>query len=389
MNIKNFLRSVRPNILKTKSNPVYRSYIHRSKSHHKDISSNYRSIASTAFMGNIIAHRAIGMIARNASNVTFLLYKQDGSKQTEIYDHTALSILQRPSKNISGVQFLETLFTHQMISGNAYIHIVKNQNRIPIGMELLRPDRIKIVSDSDGTKYIYNIGNDSYCFNMNDDGLSDILHLKNFHPLDDWYGLSSLEVALDSIDQHNKCISWNKSLLENGARPSGALMVKSGNHNSGYISDEQFDRLKSQINEQLSGEDNAGRVMILEGGLEWQDISINPKDMDFIETKNGAARDIALALGIPPQMLGIKGDNTYNNMSEARVAFWEETVLPLLGKFCSSLSHWLSFHFDEELIFTHDIDNISALNVKRQTLWDNLKNSDFITNEEKRQMLGF
>lgn len=128
---------------------------------------------------------------------------------------------------------------------------------------------------------------------------------------------------------HQQSSYWNHLLLQNGARPSGALIVKDSN---GYLSDEQFERLQTQLSEKFSGNSNAGKPLLLEGGLGWQEMSINPKDMDFIESKNSAAREIALAFGVPPQLLGINGDNTYSNMQEARLALWEETLIPLLDK---------------------------------------------------------
>ena len=74
------------------------------------------------------------------------------------------------------------------------------------------------------------------------------------------------------------------------------------------------------IKEQFTGQSNAGKPILLEGGLQWQEMNLTPKDMDFIESKNSAARDIALAFGVPPQLLTIKGDNSYNNMQEATIA---------------------------------------------------------------------
>ena len=135
--------------------------------------------------------------------------------------------------------------------------------------------------------------------------MSKILHLKNYHPTNSHYGLSSLDATSQSIELHNQATNWNSSLLRNGARPSGALIVKESN---GYLSDDQFERLQAQLTDKFTGSNNSGRPLLLEGGLDWQEMSINPKDMDFIESKNAAAREIALAFGVPPQLLGINGD---------------------------------------------------------------------------------
>jgi HK97 family phage portal protein len=118
-------------------------------------------------------------------------------------------------------------------------------------------------------------------------------------------------------------------------------------------------------------------------------MSISPKDMDFIESKNSAAREIALSFGVPPQLLGISGDNTYSNMQEARLALWEETLIPLLDKLADALGNWLSHMYGEEIIIDFDRDAISALTEKRENLWAKIASADFMTINEKRAFFGF
>ena len=78
--------------------------------------------------------------------------------------------------------------------------------------------------------------------------------------------------------------------------------------------------------------------MVLEGGLDWKAMALSPKDMDFVELKNAAAREIALAFGVPPMLLGIPGDNTYANLAEANRALWRQTVIPLVRRVADDLS---------------------------------------------------
>jgi HK97 family phage portal protein len=237
--------------------------------------------------------------------------------------------------------------------------------------------------------YVYNNGHEDKVFPVNViNGLSNILHLKNFHPLDDWYGLSSIEAAFYSIEQHNQSAVWNQALLQNGARPSGALVMTSKLNDRPYLTDEQFQRLKKQVDETYMGAHNAGRPLLLEGGLEWREMSMSPKDMDFIESKNTSARDIALALGVPPQLLGLPGDNTYSNMQEARLALWEETILPLLDHTADALNNWLPKLFGVEFKLAYNIDEISALSSRRENIWKKLEQSSFLTINEKREMVG-
>jgi HK97 family phage portal protein len=115
------------------------------------------------------------------------------------------------------------------------------------------------------------------------------------------------------------------------------------------LTDEQFRRLKEMIEEDFTGAVNSGKPMILEGGLDWKEISLSPKDMDFIEGKHSAARDIALAFGVPPQLLGISGDNTYSNLVEARTTLWEQTILPLAQNTIDHIGRWLLSYINKKL----------------------------------------
>jgi phage portal protein BeeE len=75
-----------------------------------------------------------------------------------------------------------------------------------------------------------------------------------------------MEAGAYAIDQHNEASKWNQALMQNGARPSGALVVQMNKDGDANLSEEQFERLKSQLDEQYSGHSNAGRPMLLEGG---------------------------------------------------------------------------------------------------------------------------
>ena len=348
---------------------------------------DYETFAAEGYINNVVAHRAISLIARSVASIGLCYYELDGTKKKELDDNDAIiALLRKPNPTSSYIKFMEAAVSSYLISGNVYIQAIRNDKNEVEEMYLLRSDRMTILPGHCNIPkgFRYKINNMTFYFPCNDNnGECDILHIKNYHPLDDWYGLSPMEAAQYSIDQHNECIKWNKSLLENGARPCGALVVKQ------TMSDETYERLKSEMDDKINGGDNSGKYLILEGGIEWKEMSINPRDMDFIETKNSSARDIAIAFGVPSQMLGIKGDATYNNMSEARLSFWEETVLPICKMILGELSDWLSKSYDRNLIIEPDLDTISAISEKRQKIWETVNNSDFVSENEKRESLGY
>ena len=352
----------------------------------------YKKFADEAYSKNVIAHRAIAMIATSAASVPWQLQHvdADGTRHV-IARHPLLTLLSRPNPCCSGVSFFESVYSYKLLSGNSYLHAIAAEDSRPAELHALRPDRVQVIAGKDSMPigYRYTIDKHSRDFMMDRlTGRSPILHMKCFHPLHDWYGLSPVEAAAYSIDQHNQAGQWNQSLLQNGARPSGALVVKMPENHSGMLSEQQYQRLKSQLDDQYSGALNAGRPLLLEGGLEWREMSLSPKDMDFLDMKHSAARDIALAFGVPPQLLGIPGDNTFSNLAEARLALWEQTILPLLDNMVDALNHWLVPQFGESLQLSYDENAISALALRREKVWERIENASFLTLNEKRRAVG-
>lgn len=349
----------------------------------------YDTLAEEGFRKNVIAYRCVSMIATAAANVPWLIYDRRGH---ELGQHELLDLLRHPNPLQDGVSLLESVYANLLIAGNAYIEGVRpRDHEPPVELFALRPDRMKLVPGPSGLPQAYEYGVGGKVTRWTADpitGASAILHIKQFHPLDDWYGLPPLEAALLSVDQHNAAGSWNQALLNQGARPSGALVFapKDGPAN---LTDEQLQRLREDMDQLYGGKGNAGRPLILEGGLDWREMSLSPKDMDWLAGRDAAARDIALAFGVPAQLIGIPGSQTYANMAEARLAFYEETVLPLVGRVMAAFEHWLMMQADEDFTLGLDADAVHALTARRDHLWDKLQNADFLSLNEKRAALGY
>lgn len=351
---------------------------------------DYGRFAQEAYARNVIAHRAIELVASGVASVPLKLCETRGGAWRTLPQHPVTALLSRPNPMQGGAELMAALVSYRLIGGNAYLHAVGPKGQAPLELHSLRPDRVSVIAGAGGVPggYRYSVDQKHMDFPVDAlTGQSRVLHLKNFHPLDDWYGLSAVEAAAYSIDQHNQSGAWNQALLQNGARPTGALVVNV-KEQGGHLSEEQYYRIKAQMDEQFSGPANAGRPLLLEGGLDWKEMSLSPKDMDFIEAKHSAARDIALAFGVPPQLLGIPGDNTYSNLAEARLALWEQTILPTLRQLTDALNNWLLPMFGADLHLKPDLDDIPALALRRETVWQRVKDASFLTDEEKRRMVG-
>lgn len=330
------------------------------------------------FTGNPVGFRAVRLIAEAAAAMPLVCL--DGGERMEV--HPVLSLLARPNGAQGRGEFLEALFGQFLLSGNAYVEAV-GAGGVPAELHVLRSDRMSVVPGSDGwpTGYDYTVGGRTHRFRVGD--VSPICHIRAFHPQDDHYGLSALSAAAEAVDVHNAASKWSKGLLDNAARPSGAIV------NSGEgLTQEQYDMLSAEMEAQHQGARNAGRPMLLDGGLDWKPMGFSPSDMEFQKTKDAAAREIAMAFGVPPMILGIPGDATYANYVEANRAFYRLTVVPLVAKVCDALAHWIGVHAGADIALRIDRDRVPALQAERDAEWARIAGADFLTDAEKRRMLG-
>jgi HK97 family phage portal protein len=342
---------------------------------------DYASFAREGFQSNPVAHRSIRLIAEAAASVPF-----DVMTPNKALSASLSALFAAPNQRQSGAELMEALYLQLTLAGNAYVECVSLDGQ-PRELHVLRPDRMRVVPGPDGwpEAYDYTVHGRSVRFNAAD-APSPILHLMLHHPADDHYGLSAMEAASTAIDIHNEASRWNKALLDNAARPSGALVYASDGAN---MSDEQFERLRRELEDGFQGAANAGRPLLLEGGLDWKPLSLSPKEMDFIELKNVAAREIALAFGVPPLVLGIAGDNTHANYAEANRVFWRQCIAPLVKKTAQSMAVWLSQYAGKVITLIPDFDAVDAMNDTRESLWKSVTAADFLTVDEKRAALGF
>jgi HK97 family phage portal protein len=347
---------------------------------------DYAALPREGYTKNAIVYRAVRLIAESIGGLSWILYEGRAELQT----HPLLDLIRRPNPRQDGPAFLDAIASHLLLAGNAYIEAVSLPGGNAQVRELysLRPDRMKVVPGPNGwpQAFDYTVAGQTVRFDQNA-SQPPILHLTSFNPLDDYYGLSALEAAAVAVDTHNAAARWNKALLDNAARPSGALVYRDGD--GAMLSSDQFERLKRELDEQYQGTRNAGRPMVLEGGLDWKPMALSPQDMDFLEAKHSAAREIALAFGVPPMLLAIPGDNTYSNYQEANRVFWRQTVLPLGARIGHALTQWLSPSFGPDLTLAIDTDAVDALSSDRAALWDRVSKAPFLSLNEKRAATGY
>ncbi len=347
-----------------------------------DWPASYEAQLREGYARNAIAQRSVRLVAQGLGGAPLVASEP--------------AILALLTARSGGQVLAETLAAQLLLHGNAYVQLLTDGGGQLVELFALRPERVSVEPDARGwpVAYRYRVG-DRVTRLLAEDAAGDaggdaggrpqIVHLKAFNPSDDHYGLGCLGAASGAIAIHNAAATWNKALLDNAARPSGALVYEPGDGSS--LSRDQFDRLRAEMDASFSGSGNAGRPMLLEGGLRWQALSLSPADMDFAATKAAAAREIATAFGAPPMLLGLPGDATYANYVEANRALWRLAILPLAETIFAGLAQGLRGWFPGAAI-SIDLDRVTALAEDRERLWRQVSAAEFLTLEEKRAMVG-
>ncbi len=342
------------------------------------------SLTKTGFVGNPVGFRAVKLIAEAVAAVPMVL--EDAEMR---YDqHPILSLLQAPNPMQGRAELIEALVGQLTLTGDGYLEAVCAEDGLPVELHVLRSDRMRVVPGADGwpVAFEYAAGGKKHRFDVTP-YCAQVCHFRSFHPQDDHYGLSPMQAAAAAIDVHSSASRWSKGLLDNAARPSGAIVYKGGDGQS-EMSADQYDRLVSEMESYHQGARNAGRPMLLEGGLDWKPMGFSPSDMEFQKTKEAAAREIAVAFGVPPMLLGIPGEATYANYQESHRAFYRLTVLPLATRVSAQLSRWLSEFHGAPVVLKPDLDQVPALAAEREALWTRVTAAGFLSDAEKRSLLG-
>jgi HK97 family phage portal protein len=364
---------------------------------------DYANLAEHGYQRNVIAYRCIDLIAKSAAGINWCLYRDKygkKGKREEIGnpDHPLLQLIDNPNPLESRSSFITRVVSFFELHGQAYIEHVGPNNGPPRELHTHRPDRMKVLAgDTINPVRGYTYGEEpnivewslsskhpgNRSFMVKGNLHHRILHWKTFHPLHDFYGMSPIEAAARSVDQNNEARAWNVALLQNKAQPGLWVNFEE------TLSEVQRTSLEQGLLDR-TGARNAGRSFITDSGKATiTELGLTPAEMAWLEGIKLSTREICVAFGVPPELIGDSEQKTYSNYGEARKAFYEESVLPLMDSLRDALNGWLVPLFGERLYLDYDVDNIEALQEDRAALYASLEACSFLTMNEKREAAGY
>ena len=367
-----------------KENPVHASLVQWVTGRAVWTPKNYQSLAREAYEGNVYAYQCVNLIARACAGIGWSLYRKRAGKRTVVEEHPVLTLLNRPNPQMGGARFCEAVVAFLYLAGNSYVDGVGPEGKPFKELYPLRPDRMQLVPSGDPFRPI-----DHYEYKVSGNptklDAEKVLHMKTFHPTNDWYGLSPIGIMAGAVDQSNAASEWNLALLQNSARPSGVVRYDS------RMGDEEYEQAKKRFISEVTGAQVAGRPMFTTGDFTWEQMGLSPQDMEWLESKKLTAREIAIGFGVSPELIGDSANKTHANYGEARKALYEETVLPLMDWLVSELDGFLLPRYGDQYTLGYDKDDIEALNEDRDRVWRRAGAAyvrQTISREEAREEMG-
>lgn len=334
------------------------------------------------YAGNPYVYRAANLVAQTIAGIRPMLLDRDDNEVPADADPALAELMRRPNARQTWRSLIADIAMDRVLNGNAFVYAVsagqrvkeldeiprKNITAVPTG-NIFSPVKAWTISTGTGTVTA---------------APEDVIHIHSFQGNDSVYGVSPLEAASASIAQQNNARTWNASLTENGAKPS--LCVSTPRQ----MTAERFDELRSRMRAGFSGPSKAGSFMLLDDGKTVTQLGYTPLDMDYSAGMTVAAREIVLAMGVPPELAGDSANKTYSNAQEANRELVDHTIRPLITEIYEALSQALIGSGRGRIVrLSYDSAPLSDMRGDFATTITAVQGASYLTANEKRALLSY
>lgn len=312
-------------------------------------------------------------------------------------DDDIIKFLKHPNDDMVLVDFLETMGVYYLSTSENYMIAYGDVAKPPSEVIQISPTLVDVristkdgfieefrVTTSQGSQIVFKRDYPNFRF-YTANRKAELWQIKGFDYLNIGRGRSKLNSVKTEAEQYLEKSNHNLGLLKNGMRSSGALSPKG----EMMLTDDQFARLKEQVTNIYTGSGNAGKPLLLEGGFDFLEMGMNPKDMDFDKLSKLIEETIAKRYKVPLPLITLNS-TARANMSAAKLDLYDGAVLPLANRMFSELTKFLGerFGMEEDSEIVPILDDITALQLRNNEQLKLKKELDIMTPDELRAGLG-
>ena len=266
----------------------------------------------------------VRVLAETFASAPIVLYKKTDEGRDPVTDELIYDVLHnRPNEEMAPFNFNEAMMTNFCVGGNTVCEKLVNKNGGIVGLYPYS-HAVTIIDRDPATKKLrYRIGQGAEQKTLD---RSQVLHVPNMS-FSGVIGLSPISYAAETIRLGLSYEQFGVSFYKNGAMPSGAVETQS------VLSDTAYTRFKKDLQENYIGLKRAGTPLLLEEGMKWSQITINPVDAQLIESKYFQIEDICRIYRVPQHLVNKLDRSTNNNIEHQSLEFVMYTMLPIFKRY--------------------------------------------------------
>lgn len=322
----------------------------------------------------------VNLISNALARVDFRLYQSSKNGEVvEVQDHELLGLLYRFNNRMTKFDSLKLSIIYFLLEGSSPWVIVRNlKTKKPEALYVIPPSSLKVsAKDLDGnpTHYEYSMGQRKQTIPV-----GDLLIIKNPDPRDPTKGRSYIDAIRDTVETDDYMVKWNKALMLRGAKPSMAIEIE------GTLNPEEQKLLKSMLEEQYAGYENAESVLILANGAKFSNTSIAPRDLEWIQGRGLNRDEIMSMFGVPKILLGLEGQYNRATAETAQAVFGQYALDPIMTMIVEQLNEFLVPAFGDNLWI--DFESFAPADKEMQLKWLQAGWNSWLTTNEVRRELG-
>lgn len=284
---------------------------------------------------------AVNKVVTAAVGAKYNVFQQVGESQDEIKNHAIEQLLRRPNSDQSYYEFVESHYGFLEIAGNSYWYLAGRPGGQPEQIYLLRPDRMRVVAGRDTSRsvsgYVYDCEGKYIPLEADE-----VIHFKLFNPTNDYYGLSRMRAAAIGLLTDLAMERWNYLHFgRDNAMPAGAVVIKN------TVSENDFSRIKREWVETYGA--GGRKTAFLRGGeIDWKDMGVNHRDMEFVVGREFTMEEIFRIWGIHPGLMDKNA--TEANATAADANFIRDTIYPSLQRTAAKLTNDLAPFWSRDIV---------------------------------------
>ncbi len=353
---------------------------------------NYHQLADSGYIKNYVSNKCIRATMQALGDLKFdiLINGESIKDKTDRMSVAFKNLVRDPNPDYSWSDFVGAVYNGRTIDGSGYMHpTFFVGDGAPKGIEFFRPDRVTKTTGADERvhQYRYSRGSRQEVYQRDEDGHFDLIEWRAFNPVSDTQGLSSVRTAGLSIDGHTGGLVWNKQIVENGGKFSGIASLQDAESGQS-MDEEQLLALQKKFNEKSNS--SLASWLLVNAPIKIESMGLTASELDWLNGIKAYAVGIANALDYPPYLLGLES-TTFNNQAEAKMDFYESSVIPKANDIYKRLSAFYSRKTGMDIEFKLDLDKIIALiprMLERSTVAGQQFNDGLISQNEARDIIG-